>query len=105
MKKLIISLCLALVACSSVKSPKVLYKVAPVYPVEAKAANFSGNVLIEVVLNEYGDITRATAKTSQPYGLTDSALKAVWQYKFSPGKLDGHNVPSVIMVTVKFRRS
>lgn len=81
--------------------PDVLKKVAPVYPDIARAADVSGLVMIQALVNEKGTVEDAVAAEGPPM-LYDAALEAVWQWTFKPARSKGEAIPVWVAVPVKF---
>ena len=63
----------------------------PVYPPIAKAAHVSGTVMVQVTVDENGNVIAAHAVSGHPL-LQGSAVAAARQAKFSPTKLSGQPV-------------
>lgn len=72
------------------------------YTNEARQNNFSGAVLLEVVLSSSGTIEDIKVVSPLPYGLTDRALKAVRKIKFEPAIKDGSPVSQRTKVEYHF---
>lgn len=66
-------------------------RVEPVYPPLAKAARVTGSVVVELTIDEDGDVTAAHAVSGHPL-LKDSAVAAARAWKFSPTELSGQRV-------------
>ncbi|HEX7707466.1 MAG TPA: TonB family protein [Thermoanaerobaculia bacterium] len=86
-----------------VVAPKVVTRVEPVYPEEARAAGVSGMVVLEAVIDEYGNVESARVLKPLPFGLDQSALEALREWKFEPGTLNGSPVKVVFNLTLNFR--
>lgn len=63
----------------------------PAYPKVAKAAGASGTVIVQVIVDETGKVTSATAISGHPL-LRQSAVQAAYQARFTPMKLSGKAV-------------
>jgi protein TonB len=84
-----------------IAEPKKLRDVKPVYPAIAQAANVSGVVILEAVIDEQGNV--ANARVLRSIALLDqAALDAVYQWKFVPTLLNGVPTPVIMTVTVNF---
>jgi TonB family protein len=66
----------------------VTYQVEPEYPQEAKAQGISGSVVLEVRIDEAGNVISVTPVSGQQL-LVNVAMKAVKAWKFAPTKLSG----------------
>ena len=75
---------------------------APRYPDIARASRVEGMVILEVVIDDRGNVTDARVLRSVPL-LDDAALEAVRRWKFKPARLNGESVPVVMTVTVNFK--
>ena len=71
----------------------------PVYPPMAKAARVTGDVIVEMVVNEEGNVISATATSGHPL-LKDAALAAARRWKFAPMKVGG--VPAKVVGNIRF---
>jgi TonB family protein len=71
------------------------------YPPEAQVAGISGNVTIEITLNEQGLVADANVIRSVPF-LDEAALKAVREWRYDPVLVNGKPVPARMTVTVNF---
>lgn len=85
----------------SVLAGQATKRVAPVYPPLAKAAKVGGPVVVEVTIDEDGDVLTARALTGHPL-LKDSAVKAALGWRFTPTELDGSPVSVVGTLTFNF---
>ena len=74
-------------------------RVEPVYPPLAKAAQVSGAVVVELTLDEEGNVIAARAISGHPL-LKDSAVAAATEWKFNPTTLSG--VPVKVIGTITF---
>ena len=70
---------------------KAISKPEPVYPPIAKAARVQGTVVVEVVVNENGDVVLATAVSGPPL-LQQAAVAAARKARLSPTLLSGQPV-------------
>jgi periplasmic protein TonB len=70
---------------------KATYLAKPAYPPIAKAANASGAVTVQVLVDESGNVISASAISGHAL-LRASAVAAARASKFSPTKLSGQPV-------------
>ena len=61
----------------------------PEYPPEARDNHLSGTVVVKVEIDESGKVISATDMCQGPPYLSESAVKAAWQSRFTPTKLSG----------------
>jgi TonB family protein len=73
----------------------------PPYPAIAKAAHASGTVIVQVTVDENGQVISAAAVSGHPL-LQSSAVAAARQAKFSPTKLSGQPVKVTGVLTYNF---
>lgn len=71
------------------------------YPPEALAAGVQGVVIVEVVINESGNVADAKVVRSIPL-LDEAALQAVRQWQYAPTVVNGQASPVKMTVTVNF---
>ena len=75
----------------------------PVYPAEAKAKGIKGEVLVEVMVGEDGNVLSAEAVMGDP-ALAEAAVAAARQWKFSIVKLAGEPVRVIGRIRFSFNR-
>lgn len=75
---------------------------APLYPPLAKAAKVSGAVVVEVTIDEAGNVIAARALSGHPL-LKDSAVSAAQQWTFKPTSLSGVPVKVIGTITFNFK--
>jgi len=86
-----------------VSEPKLIKKVNPSYPDEAKRAKLEGIVLLECAIDTSGRVKGTKAIRGEPMGLTEAAIAAVSQWEFEPARLaDGRPVEVLFTVTIRF---
>ena len=84
-----------------VLSARLLRQVNPTYPPMARTARVQGVVVLEVQVDEDGDVTEVVIK-SGPALLQKAAADAVKQWKYSPTMLNGEPIPVLAEVRVTF---
>ena len=84
-----------------VLSARLIRQPAPVYPPMARTAKVSGVVVLEVQVDEDGNVTEVKP-VSGPALLRQAAMDAVRQWKYSPTLLNGEPIPVVAEVRVNF---
>jgi TonB family protein len=85
----------------NVQAANLTRKVAPVYPVEAKAAGIQGTVQFTAVIAKSGVIQTLTLVSGHP-ALVDAARQAVEQWVYKPTLLNGQPVEVVTQIDVNF---
>jgi TonB family protein len=84
-----------------VVAPVKIRDVAPVCPQEAIRARVEGKVVVEAIIDVYGNVQEVKILESIPL-LDDAALEAVKQWKYTPATVDGKPSPIVMTVNVNF---
>jgi protein TonB len=74
----------------------------PPYPILAKQIGMQGTVSVQVLLNEAGKVVSARAVSGHPT-LTQAAVNAAYQARFSPTLLNGQAVKVSGVITYNFR--
>ena len=84
-----------------VQEAKLIHKVAPIYPEIARRARISGLVVLEVTIDEEGNVTGWKTQRGHPV-LVEAAVQAVKQWKYSPTLLNGEPLQVVSTVNINF---
>jgi TonB family protein len=89
---------------ASITLPSVLREVRPYYTPGAMEAKIQGVVWMAVVVLASGDVGDVVVSRSldKEHGLDDEAVKAVRQWKFTPGTKDGKAVPVEVTIQMAF---
>ncbi|MFC6646107.1 energy transducer TonB [Granulicella cerasi] len=87
----------------AVHAPLILHSVEPEFSEEARKAKFSGNVIVEFIVDEQGLPQNVHAARDVGFGLGQKAVEAVKQYKFKPAMKDGKPVKVQMAVEVNFQ--
>lgn len=82
--------------------PKLIKRVAPVYPDLARRAGIEGTVVVRVLIDEKGNVAKAVIHKSIPM-LDEAALAAAKQFKFIPGRQRDKNVKVWMAIPFVFR--
>ena len=77
---------------ANMQEPKLIHRVEPVYPEEAKRIGLQGIVRLAVTIDEEG-LVREIKVLDGPPLLIDPAINAVKQWRYSPTLLNGAPVP------------
>ena len=86
--------------------PKALNPQTPPYPESLEEEGVEGSVTLELLISKEGKVLKAKVIKSDHELFSESALKTVKNYRFSPGKLkDGSEVDSLIEFVIKFEIS
>jgi len=82
--------------------PQVIKSVPPEYPELAKKAGIEGRVIISAVVDEEGNVVEAQIIGSTNSIFNESALKAAYQYKFSPAMMKDRKVKVRVLIPFNF---
>jgi TonB family protein len=88
----------------SIREPRKIRDVPPVYPSIAQQARVQGYVIIEAVIGTDGRVKEARVLGGQAM-LQEAALEAVKQWEYTPTYLNGVPVEVIMNVTVNFKLS
>jgi protein TonB len=80
---------------------RLIHRVNPIYPKEARDEHITGVVVLTVTVNEEGVVTDIVDAGGPPE-LVSAAIEAVRQWRYSPTLLDGVPVPVVAEVRISF---
>jgi TonB family protein len=92
----------ALVRLQGTERPQVIKHVDPLYPAEALEKKIAGPVVLEVAIDEKGNVTNARLVSSPDPLLTAAAIAAVKQWVYAPYIKNGKAMPAVFKSTVTF---
>lgn len=81
---------------------RVLSKPEPQYTEEARKNQVTGTVVLRAVFTSGGQVTNIRAVSGLPFGLTERAIAAARQIKFSPATKDGRAVSMYIQLEYNF---
>ena len=81
---------------------RVLSKPEPQYTEEARKNQITGTVVLRAVFTSSGQVTNIRSVSGLPFGLTERAIAAARQIKFSPAMKDGHPVSMYIQLEYNF---
>lgn len=85
----------------NIRAPQKLHSVDPVYPPEAAAARIAGVVILEVQIDQQGNVSDAGVLRSIPM-LDAAAVDCVKQWKYDVTYVNGTPVAVIMTVTVNF---
>ena len=91
-------------AKGEITTPKLVSKVTPVFPEQARKARIDGVVVLECTIGADGVVQKIRPVRSEPMGMTEAASEAVRQWRYEPAhNAAGKAVPVVMTVTISFR--
>ncbi len=82
---------------------RLLHKVPPVYPKEARAASLEGTVVLKVLVSDTGKVASVSLVEGNPI-LVTPAMRAVKQWHYRPYVRDGKNLAFETIVLMDFQR-
>jgi TonB family protein len=85
-----------------VTGPRVIYQTDPEFSEEARKAKYQGTCVLGLVVDANGRPTNIRVLSALGMGLDEKAIESVKNWKFEPGKKDGHDVAVEIAVEVDF---
>jgi protein TonB len=85
-----------------VTPPRVIYQTDPEFSEEARKAKYQGTCVLGLVVDANGHPTAIRVLSALGMGLDEKAIESVKNWKFEPGKKDGHDVAVEIAVEVDF---
>ena len=81
---------------------KLVYKVNPEYPEDVQSRGIEGNVVLRAVISMEGKTLSLTSVSSPDPELTEAAMKAVREWRYTPSLLNGEPVETLTTTTVNF---
>lgn len=81
---------------------RIISRPEPTYTEEARKNQVSGTVVLRAVFSAGGAVTNIRTVSGLPYGLTEKAIAAARQIKFSPAVKDGRAVSQYIEIQYNF---
>lgn len=82
--------------------PRLKSEIRIPYPAEARSKNIEGVVVMDILIDEKGKIRSATLIEGPGFGLNEAALKAIYQFEFSPAVVDKKPVAVRIRYSYRF---
>lgn len=84
-------------------APKLLRRVNPHYPDDARRAGTQGQVHLELLIDRAGHVRTVTVRKGLPNGLSEAATAAARQWIFEQVLADGEATPALIDIVIDFR--
>ncbi len=82
---------------------RLIAKVSPVYPAEAKASGIEGTVVLKVLVSDTGKVEKVSSAEGDPT-LAKAGIRAVKQWRYRPYVRDGKDLPFQSVVILDFQR-
>ena len=87
-----------------ITNPRYSRRTEPSYPRKARRREQEGTVVVRARVNPHGSVNRVWVHQSSGHpALDNSALTAVRQWRFVPASRSGHNIASIVQLSVNFR--
>ncbi len=86
-----------------IKPPKIIKKVDPVYPEQARQARVEGNVILGTRTDIHGRVSQVMVYSSKDFSLVQAAKDAVEQWVYEPLIIDGKPREAVFTTQVRFK--
>jgi TonB family protein len=80
----------------------ITFKPEPGFTEEARKNNVTGVVRLRAILHSSGSVTNISVVKGLPDGLTEKAIAAAKQIRFTPAEKDGHAVSQYIVLEYNF---
>ncbi len=87
---------------ATIRSAEIYYQPKPAYTAMASKNYVEGDVTLRVTLGADGSVSSVEPITRLPYGLTEEAVRAARQIRFTPATRDGSPVDEVKTITYSF---
>lgn len=85
------------------QAPQAIRKVQPEYPYQARERGVEGYVAVKFMVREDGSVFHVNILKAKPEGyFEEAAHRALVQWEFQPGKIDGEPVASWMQTTLRF---
>jgi TonB family protein len=81
---------------------RIISRPEPQYTEEARKNQVSGTVVLRAVFSSNGTVTNIRTVSGLPNGLTERAMAAARQIRFTPATKDGHAVSQYIQIEYNF---
>ncbi len=82
--------------------PVTVFRVQPEYPIELRVRGISGEVLVEFIVGETGEVIEAVVVRSTMSALNDLAVAAVRKWKFKAAERSGRPIRAVMQIPMTF---
>ena len=87
----------------AIKVPSLINRVEPVYSAVAAAAEMSGLVILEAIVDVNGSVESVKVLRSRGALLDNAAIAALKQWKYSPLVVNGAPTPFAVTITFNFK--
>lgn len=84
------------------QQPVARFQARPQYPFEMRRAGIAGEVVVDFIVDNNGDVQNAFSMRSSQREFENAAIQAVSKWKFKPGRKGGRNVNTHMQVSIVF---
>lgn len=85
------------------QAPQAVRKTPPTYPYQARERGIEGYVAVKFMVREDGSVFHVNILKAKPEGyFEDEVRRALVQWEFQPGRIDGEPVASWVVTTLRF---
>ena len=84
------------------KMPKLISDIKIPYPIEAKKQGITGQVVMDILIDQNGSVREAKIVRGLGAGLTEAAMKAIYSFKFEPAFVSNQKVAVRIRYAINF---
>jgi len=86
------------------KSPQIVRKENPAYPLSARRRNLTGKVTVKFLVDSNGKVRKPQILDAQPKGIFEqSVLDSISKWHFKPGIYQGREVATWVVLPIQFR--
>ena len=86
-----------------VVAPRAIHKELPPYTEVARRERVQGLVILQLVIDDTGEVTEVEVLKGLPKGLTESAVATVKKWRFEPATYEGEPVSVIYKIIINFR--
>ena len=87
---------------AGITAPRLIQKVDPVYPEEARKNRIQGLVISEALIDRSGDVVDVNVVETADEVFNQPTIDAILQWKFEPATKDGEPVNVIYVLTVNY---
>src|SRR5215467_8815180 len=87
---------------TGISAPTIIKRVEPRYTDEARQERVVGTVILQTVIQTNGTADILKVVKPMPFGLTESAVEALQQWRFMPAVRNGKEIPVAANIEVAF---
>jgi TonB family protein len=85
-----------------VKAPKATYTPEPGYSDAARQARYQGTMILDIIIDESGNIAQVRVVRALGMGLDENAMEMIRTWRFDPATRNGEPIPVEMQIEVSF---